>query len=54
MSKEKFRYKKLIVFYPSPLMIETIDNLIENIAPDITYENIVFPDLGSGLIKSTI
>lgn len=38
-------YSRLIVFYPSPLMVAPITALIERIAPHIEYQNLIAPDL---------
>ena len=37
--------RKLWVFYPSPIMVSTINGLIESEAPELECEVIVFPDL---------
>jgi hypothetical protein len=36
---------QLIVFHPSPFMVEALDKLISEVAPELSYENLVLPNL---------
>ncbi len=36
---------QLYIFHPSPYMVENLDNLLSEIAPEIDHENIVYPEL---------
>jgi hypothetical protein len=38
-------FAKLIIFHPSPFMVEELDRLVSEIAPDLLHENLVVPDL---------
>ena len=37
--------RKLYVFHPSPYMVDEIDRLLNLLAPDLSHENIVVPEL---------
>jgi hypothetical protein len=52
--KSARRYQKLVVFHPSPNLVETIDDLFKNLAPSLKYENIVDPDLLKEAIRTGI
>jgi hypothetical protein len=36
---------KLFIFHPSPVMVQELDRLLADEAPDIIHENVVVPDL---------
>jgi hypothetical protein len=48
------RVGKLVIFHPSPVLVETLDGLMRQLAPDVPYKNVLYPELLAEAMKTGI
>lgn len=47
-------FAKLVVFHPSPNLVDMVDGLLLKLAPSIPYENLIVPDLLDRAIRQGV